>query len=88
MGAVMRYIVEGTWTGYVSRQSRVVHREVITPKRAAALKRLHKIIYTDGTALLINVRESKYREKVTEIHSYTDLIREAERSGQNVYVVA
>lgn len=83
----MRYVVEGTWTGYVSRQSRVVHREVVTPKRADALRRLHKIIYTDGTALLVDVREAEYREQVKEVHGYSDLIREAERSGRNVYQV-
>lgn len=83
----MRYVLEGTWTGYVSRQSRVVHREVVTAKRAAVLRKIHKIIYTDGTALLIEVREAEYREQVKEVLGYRDLIRDAERAGQNVYRV-
>ena len=83
----MRYVVEGTWTGYVSRQSRVVHREVVTAKRAEVLRKIHKIIYSDGTALIIHVREAKYREQVKEVLGYRELIRDAERSGQNVYRV-
>lgn len=88
MAASPRYILEGTWTGYVSRQSRVVHREVITAKRAERLKGLHKIVYTDGTALLIHVREAEYREKIEPINSYGELIREAEAKGGNVVRVA
>lgn len=83
----MRYVLEGTWTGYVSRQSRVVHREVVTAKRAAVLRKIHKIIYTDGTALIIHVREAEYREQVKEVLGYRELIRDAERAGQNVYRV-
>lgn len=84
----MRYILEGTWTGYVSRQSRVVHREVISEKRAQKLKCLHKIVYTDGTALLIHIREAKYREKVIPVFAYRELIQDAERHGGNVVKVA
>lgn len=83
----MRYVVEGTWTGYVSRQCRVVHREVVTARRASRLRRLHKIIYTDGTALIVDVREADYRERVQEKHQYDDLLLEAERSGLNVFCV-
>ena len=25
----MRYVIEGEWTGYVARQQKIVHREVI-----------------------------------------------------------
>lgn len=88
MAASPRFILEGTWTGYVSRQSRVVHREVLTAKRAEHLKGLHKIVYTDGTALLISIREANYREKVQEIFSYRELIRKAEAKGGNVVHVA
>ena len=83
-----RYILEGTWTGYVSRQSRVCHREVINAKRAERLRPLHKIVFTDGTALLIHVREAQPREKVQENHQYCELIREAEARGSNVVLVA
>jgi hypothetical protein len=83
-----RFVLEGTWTGYVSRQSRVVHREIVTNrKRVERLKALHKIVYTDGTSLLIDVREAKHREKVKEIRSYSELIREAEaKDGAVVFV--
>lgn len=84
----MRYVLEGTWTGYVSRQSRVVHREVISEKRADALRSIHKIVYTDGTALLLNVREAKPRERVEVNDSYGSLIRDAEKSGKSVVYVA
>jgi hypothetical protein len=83
-----RFILEGTWTGYVSRQSRVVHREVLTEKRAESLKGLHKIVYTDGTALLISIREAGHREKIVPVNSYGELIRDAERHGGNVVMVA
>lgn len=82
-----RIVLEGTWTGYVSRQSRIVHREIINNKRAERLRKLHKIVYTDGTALLINVRETELREKIVPIHSYNDLIRDAENNGGNVVLV-
>lgn len=83
----MRYVLEGEWTGYVSSQQRVVHREVVTKRRADNLKKLHKIVYTDGTSLLVRVREAEYREKVREVHSYDALIRKAEKSGLEVYHV-
>lgn len=85
---MVRYVLEGTWTGYVSRQSRVVHREIITKKRADKLRHMHKIVYTDGTALLLHVREAEYREQVREIFSYRELIRDAEAKGGNVVCVA
>lgn len=83
-----RFVLEGTWTGYVSRQSRIVHREVLTAKRAVRLKALHKIVYTDGTALLISIREANPREKVNRIDSYGALIRDAEAKGGNIVHVA
>jgi hypothetical protein len=83
-----RFILEGTWTGYVSRQSRVVHREVLTAKRAVNLKGLHKIVYTDGTALLLSLRAAQPREKIVVINSYGEMIRDAERYGGNVVKVA
>lgn len=83
----MRFVLEGTWTGYTSAQSRVCHSEVIAAKRAERLRKLHKIVYTDGTSLLINVREAEYREKVVTNHQYNDLIRSAERHGGSVVKV-
>jgi hypothetical protein len=84
----MRYVLEGEWTGYVQSQRRVVHREVINGKRALRLKKLQLIRYTDGTALLIYIRPAKHREIVRPINSYTELIQDAERSGQSVYAVS
>lgn len=84
----MRYVLEGEWTGYRSSQQRVVHREVIGPKRAERLRALHKIVYTDGTALLISVREAEPRERVKTFDSYSELIRDAERVGGSVVRVA
>lgn len=79
-----RFILEGTWTGYTSAQSRVCHREVISAKRAERLSGLHKIVYTDGTSLLIHVREAEYREKIVPNYSYRKLIADAERHGGSV----
>lgn len=85
----MRYVLEGVWTGYVSAQSRVVHREVVTsPKRVDRLRRLNVIRYTDGTALILSLREAEPREHVKEIHSYNELIRECEKErGSTVRVI-
>ena len=83
-----RFVLEGEWTGYTSSQSRVVHREVVTGKRVEALKNLHTIIYTDGTSLLLHLREAKPREKVQEVKSYTSLINDALRVGKARVLVA
>lgn len=84
----MRYVLEGEWTGYVPRQQRVVHREVVNAKRAEKLRGLHAIVYTDGTSLLIRVREARPRERVETINSYGTLIREAEAKGGSRVLVA
>jgi hypothetical protein len=84
----MRYVVEGEWTGYTSTQRRVVHREVVDAKRGERLKRLYAIVYTDGTSLLIRVREAKPREKIERIDGYGSLIREAEAKGGSRVLVA
>jgi hypothetical protein len=84
----MRYVIEGEWTGYTSTQRRVVHREVVDAKRGERLKRLHAIVYTDGTSLLIRVREAKPREKIERIDGYGSLIREAEAKGDSRVLVA
>jgi|HubBroStandDraft_6_1064221.scaffolds.fasta_scaffold16635_9 hypothetical protein len=81
------YVLEGEWTGYTASQQHVVHREVITAKRAKAMK-VNCIVYTDGTSLLLRLRERKPREKVREIHGYDSLIRQAERTGRTRVLVA
>lgn len=84
-----RFIIEGTWRGYRSSQDRVVHRTV----HAGAFKQLrawaeqtHAIYYTDGTALLLSVRDARPREHVAEIHGYDKLI--ADCAHHNVTSVA
>jgi hypothetical protein len=83
-----RYILEGTWTGYTSAQSRVCHREVLTEKRADSLRGLHRIVFTDNTSLLISIREAQPREKIVTNNQYGELIRDAERHGGSVVRVA
>lgn len=84
-----RHVLEGEWTGYVSSQRRVVHREVITsPKRVDRLRNLHSIRYTDGTCLILRLREALHREHVQEIHGYDSLIRECEAQVGTVVSVA
>jgi hypothetical protein len=83
----MRYVLEGEWSGYHSGQQRMVHREVVTKKRAEALRKLHTIRYTDGTVLYINVRQAKPRENVESKLGYVSLIRDAERSGESYYEI-
>jgi hypothetical protein len=82
-----RYILEGEWSGYTSSQQRIVHRETIGRARFERLKALHKIVYTDGTALYVTVREAQPGERVMVRDSYGALIREAEASGKSVFRV-
>lgn len=82
-----RYVLEGEWSGYRSSQRRIVHREVVSAKRAERLKNLHSIQYTDGTCLYIEVREAKYREKITPIRGYSSLISQAEHTGKSYVTV-
>lgn len=75
-----RYVLEGTWSGYTSSQSRVVHREIIKDKkRVARLLKLRVIVYTDNTSLYLHLRPAEPRERIREIRSYDSLIRQAEQ---------
>lgn len=79
-----RFIIEGTWTGYTSSQSRVVHRTV-HPVAFKALRawaeNTKSITYTDGTRLILSVRDCKPYEKVIEIHGYSSLIDQCARAN-------
>lgn len=82
----MRYVIEGEWTGYVARQQKIVHREVIDDKKVGKgfvekAKALRTIVYTDGTSLYVTVRAAKPREKINELLGYRSLIRDAVRKG-------
>lgn len=67
-------MVEGTWSGYTSAQSRVVHRDVVSEKTAEEIRELGSIRYTDGTYLSLSVRECKPRERVEKLNGYGSLI--------------
>jgi|HubBroStandDraft_4_1064222.scaffolds.fasta_scaffold39605_6 hypothetical protein len=71
-----RWILEGEWTGYTSAQRHVVHVQVFKgrPDLRAWLERNRAIRYTDGTSLILRVRDAKPREKVVEVVSYYSLI--------------
>lgn len=85
----MRYLLEGVWTGYTSSQRRVVHREIIRDGwRARRLRSLRSIVFTDGTSLLLSLREMRRGEKANEIHAYQTLIRQAECRNGPVVLVA
>ena len=74
-----RFILEGTWTGYTSSQQRVVHRRVfpVTRRKLRAwAEKTWAITYTDGTSLIISVKDAKPREKVKEIRGYDSLIND------------
>lgn len=70
-----RFVVEGEWSGYYSRQRRVVHRTVHTDFRVG-YENLHSHAFGDGTCLLISVRNAKPRERVEQIHGYDALLRD------------
>jgi hypothetical protein len=72
-----RFVVEGEWSGYHSRQRRIVHRVVVKRWYAEAIKDLVAIRYTDGTTLDISVRPCKKYEKVKQIKGYSALINVA-----------
>jgi len=70
-----RFVVECTWGGYRSGQSRVVHRTVETMFREAyEALRWHQ--FSDGTGMSINVRDAKPRERVEQIRGYNTLLRD------------
>jgi hypothetical protein len=78
-------VIEGTWSGYIGSQQRIVHRWVHDSKRDAALRRwadvAHAVHFTDGTALFIGVRDCKPRERVQRIDGYRTMIAECCRYG-------
>ena len=76
----MRFVVEGEWSGYTSAQRRIVHRSVHTRDREK-FAALRAIRYSDGTSLILTVRDCKPREKVEEKHGYTSLIADCIRYG-------
>ena len=73
------FTIEGTWTGYTGARRRVVHREhTRSVKRAEEIRQLGAILYTDGTQLLLDVREGKSGEAIA---AYGSLINDCLRHG-------
>lgn len=80
MGTKQRYVIEGTWSGYVARQSRIVHREITDDAKLVAWAGNTAIRYTDGTFLMLSVRKALPRERIEKrVGGYTSLIRECFR---------
>ncbi|MBR8362146.1 hypothetical protein KDW55_02285 [Burkholderia sp. AU19243] len=74
-----RYVIEGTWAGYRSSQDRVVHRSVhggAEKKLREWAERTFSIAYTDGTKLILSVRDCAPRERVDVRAGYMKLIRD------------
>lgn len=80
-----RYEITGEWSGYNSSQRRIVHRECTTNKAfVEKIKELGRIYYTDGTSLVLRVRELAYRErKQKDIKTYSSLIGKCIAQGTN-----
>lgn len=80
-----RFVIEGTWTGYRSSQERVVYRSVHTRTERKLLewaRKTYGIRYTDGTMLLIRVRNAEHLERVKELKGgYGKLIQECVHYG-------
>ena len=78
------WIIEGTWSGYKSSQSRIVHREYTKSKaRAEGVAKLGAIYYTDGTALYLRVAVHRGRKAAPPIAGYSGLIDDCLRHGVN-----
>lgn len=86
MNKPTRFIIEGFWRGYRSNQDRVVHLSVHSAsekKLRAWADKNYCITFTDGTALVLNVRDCKPRERVTPKHGYLSLIRDCAAEDVN-----
>jgi hypothetical protein len=85
-----RYIIEGTWAGYRSGQDHVAHRSVheSSERRLRAwAEQAFSVTFTDGTRLILSVRDCKRYERVKEKHAgYMSLIRDC--AHYNVCCVA
>ena len=74
-----RFVIEGTWTGYNDTQRKVAHRTVHSTSRKelrAWVEKSKSITFTDGTKLMLAVRDCKPYERVDIIVSYKQLLEE------------
>lgn len=69
-----RFVLEATWDGYKASQTRVVHRQVISRRRAKQMEKLKFIRFGDGATLSACVRPCTPREKVAEILVYSRIM--------------
>ena len=72
-----RFIIEGTWSGFLINRQQLVHRTVHNgnmKKLRAWAERTHGIQFPDRTMLYLGVRSCNPRERVEEIKGYVDLI--------------
>jgi hypothetical protein len=73
----MKYVLEGSWSGYSGNQSRVCHRSLISAKeKAERVSKLGAISFTDGTWLYLSVRRKLPHEKIGLYGNYSELIDE------------
>lgn len=77
------WMIEGTWSGYTSSQSRVAHREFTTREAfAKEVEKLGVIRYTDGTCLDLSVsRREGHGKRPPVINGYNTLIRDCISAG-------
>ncbi len=84
------WMIEGTWSGYRSSQSRVCHREYTKDvKRVEAIKNLGSIGYTDNTWLYLTVEEVTglhWRHRRPTNHQYRQLIDKCLSEKKNMVV--
>lgn len=79
----MTWMIEGEWSGYTSSQRRVVHRHYTTNrKEVESIKAIgYGITYTDGTMLILTVKEHTGRKVLPVKDSYRDLIDKCRWAG-------
>ena len=84
MSTMTRFVIEGTWSGYTSSQSCVVHRTVHSiswKKLRAWATATHAIQFRDGTCLYLSVRDALPRERILELTAYKSLIMDCAHYG-------
>jgi hypothetical protein len=82
----MRWILEGTWSGYRSGQERVCHRRILKSMKSVEFwEPIHAVVFTDNTTMTMRIREAKPREKVEEIKGYDALLMDFKIAGMTGY---
>jgi hypothetical protein len=78
------WMIEGEWSGYVSRQCKVVHREYVPKSRDAGFvawcQRTFSIRFGDGTTLRLSVKEV-HKKALPLINGYGVLLRDCYYDG-------